>query len=59
MIFAVDFITRPNCLSHEQNAMRKHILKSTEDGVMSAIPPSASNLMIFVHLYNPHELVFW
>ena len=31
-------------LLYKQNAMRKHILKSIEDGVMTAFPTSASRL---------------
>ena len=32
----------PAVLLYKQNAMRKHILKSIEDGVMSVFPSSAS-----------------
>ena len=47
-LFAVAFITSvcngqdPAVLSYKQNAMRKHILKSIEDGMMTALPSSAS-----------------
>ena len=32
----------PSVLSDKQNAMRKHILKSIEDGVMTVFPSSGS-----------------
>ena len=47
-LFAVAYITSicngqdPAVLLYKQNAMRKHILKSIEDGVMSVFPSSAS-----------------
>ena len=34
----------PAVLLYKQNAMRKHILKSIEDGVMTAFPTSAIRL---------------
>ena len=43
-LFAMAFITSisigkdPAVLSYKQNAMRKHILKSIEDGMMTAFP---------------------
>ena len=47
-LFTVAYITSicngqdPAILLYKQNAMRKHILKSIEDGVMTAFPSSAS-----------------
>ena len=47
-LFAVAYITSicngpdPAVLLYKQNAMRKLILKSIEDGVMSVFPSSAS-----------------
>ena len=35
----------PAALLYKQNAMRKHILKRIEDGVMTAFPSSASRLL--------------
>ena len=49
-LFALVYITSicngqdPAVLLYKQNAMRKHILKSIEDGVMTAFPTSASRL---------------
>ena len=46
-LFALAYITSicdPAVLLYKQNAMRKHILKSIEDGVMTAFPTSASRL---------------
>ena len=49
-LFALVYITSickgqdPAVLLYKQNAMRKHILKSIEDGLMTAFPTSASRL---------------
>ena len=48
--FALAYITSicngqdPAVVLYKQNAMRKHVLKSIEDGVMTAFPTSASRL---------------
>ena len=49
-LFALAYITSicngqdPAVVLYKQNAMRKHVLKSIEDGVMTAFPTSASRL---------------
>ena len=49
-LFALVYITSicngqdPAVLLYKQNAMRKHILKSIEDRVMTAFPTSANRL---------------